>query len=74
MFNKIKSSIVAQLTLGLCIALFSITVLNGAINLQRVTEQTESFYQQAVQQSLDRVTTELGNILLTKNCSQMRYF
>ncbi|WP_028772742.1 methyl-accepting chemotaxis protein [Shewanella waksmanii] len=66
MFNKIKSSIVAQLTLGLCIALFSITVLNGAINLQRVTEQTESFYQQAVQQSLDRVTTELGNILLTK--------
>ncbi|WP_394201448.1 methyl-accepting chemotaxis protein [Shewanella waksmanii] len=66
MLNKIKSSLVAQLTVGLCIALFSITVINGAINLQRVTDQTETFYQQAVKQSLNRVTTELTNILHTK--------
>ncbi|QFU22830.1 methyl-accepting chemotaxis protein [Shewanella eurypsychrophilus] len=66
MLTIIKKSLVAQLTLGLSVALLVITVINGIVNIQRVTETTQDFYQREVTLALERVETQLSGILITK--------
>ncbi|WP_076411526.1 methyl-accepting chemotaxis protein [Shewanella sp. UCD-KL12] len=66
MLTFIKRSLVAQLTLGLSIALFIITLINGMLNIQRVTETTNAYYQREVTLALERVKTQLSGILETK--------
>lgn len=66
MLKFVKKSLIAQLTFGLSIALFFITLINGSLNIQRVTETTEGFYKREVSLSLERVTAKLSGILITK--------
>lgn len=66
MLKLIRKSLVAQLTLGLSVALLIITLINGTLNIERVTESTNAYYQREVSLALDRVKTQLTAILITK--------
>lgn len=66
MLKLIRKSLVAQLTLGLSVALLTITLINGTLNIERVTESTNAYYQREVSLALDRVKTQLTAILITK--------